>query len=189
MSESVDMSDVLAQSNKYVVFKSGRRARVYIKPVDRWLEGFEHESAIVCAAISPNEQFVVIGAYDNHASIWRLPSAQLIKRLGHARVVTNAAFSSDNDVVITTSARYLAFWETLTGRRLRVIKKYFKIEKLLIYEDRVYTRYFREGISVPPAKIPKSNLRIALLFLAAVRALDVWNCEEQIAREVFSFLL
>jgi WD40 repeat protein len=77
-----------------------------------------HSANVSSVAFSPNGKYVLLGGYDNIATLWEVDSGRELRSLeGHSDSITSVAFSPDGKRVLTGSWDGTArLWETMTGK-------------------------------------------------------------------------
>ncbi|MBU2913846.1 caspase family protein [Reichenbachiella agariperforans] len=82
-----------------------------------------HEGTILCAAFSPDDQWVVTGSADQTAIIWDSQTGRQLRTLsGHTKGVTAVSFHPTDQVVATAgNDGRVILWDMITGENIQEI--------------------------------------------------------------------
>jgi WD40 repeat protein len=77
-----------------------------------------HSANVSSVAFSPDGKYVLLGGYDNIATLWEVDSGRELRSLeGHSDSIMAVAFSPDGKRVLTGSRDGTArLWKTMTGK-------------------------------------------------------------------------
>jgi WD40 repeat protein len=82
-----------------------------------------HDGGLLCAAVSPDDRFLVTADRKGAVKVWDLASGQLVATLpGHSREVQRAVFSPDGRTLATCSTdRTVRLWDVPTWREQKCL--------------------------------------------------------------------
>ncbi|HEV8608360.1 MAG TPA: c-type cytochrome domain-containing protein [Tepidisphaeraceae bacterium] len=105
------------------------QARVWKSSTGELVKSFDgHKDAMYAVAISPNNQTLATGSYDQKIILWDIAQGKPIQQLdGHNGAVTDLSFRPDGKVLASVSAdRTLKLWEVAGGKRLDTFSESLK---------------------------------------------------------------
>ncbi len=107
-----------ASGNETIAFASSGSGQLDVKMYPQ----FGHVYSIYCAAISPNNRYVLTGSKDESIRLWELESGILIRILDPETNVRSLAFSSDSKLAIAgDGSGRIDAWDVESGQKFQTI--------------------------------------------------------------------